>query len=183
MSIKPDALPIQSREALESIAKVNHVSDKVYLIGIRGYFRDTLGIAGKNDRNIYDDAIFLVTPEFTLAFNGNADPSVNRPGVAVLKAGVHPYRKGKHGLTGNRKPYPALRPATPGEQLPVLRDGKPSVGIAINIHKGSRSTTSSLGCQTIYPEQWEKFITSVYAAMSASKQSVIKYILVEKPNL
>lgn len=183
--MKPVARPTQSRGAIESIATVKGVTDKVYLVGIRGYFRDSLGVPGKNDRGIYDDAIFLRTPEAILAFNANADPSVKRPGIAVLKAGVHPYRKGQHGLSKPvAKRYDALRPATVGERLPVKRDGKgDDYGVAINIHRGQYTSTSSEGCQTIYPTQYKEFIDAVYRAMDKAGQKTIKYILVEKPDL
>ncbi len=178
--------PTQSREALESIAKVKGVTDEVYLVGIRGFFRDSLGEPGKNDRGVYDDAIWLVTPKHIWSFNANADPSVKRPGIAVLKAGVHPYKKGIHGLSKPaHKQYRALRPATAGEKLPVRRDGSAgdSFGVAINIHRGSYTSTSSEGCQTIYPSQWNQFIQLAYKAMDDTKQQVIKYVLVEKPDL
>jgi len=156
---------------------------KVALVGIRGFFRDSMGKPGKNDRGIYDDAIFLVTPDSVLAFNANTDPSVSRKGIAVLNPGVHWYKKGRHRIS--RPPsYPALRPATPGEKLPVTRDGVgQSEGVAINIHKGSYNSTSSEGCQTIYPDQWDEFIDSVYHAMDAQKQAEIPYVLIVKPDL
>jgi lysozyme len=54
----------------------------------------------------------------------------------------------------------------------------------INIHKGGNTTTSSLGCQTIHPSQWDSFINLVkdqakrYFGDKWNK-SVIPYVLFE----
>jgi lysozyme len=169
---------ITKAEALKFIAETP--IEEVYLIGIRGYYQDTMGKPGVNDRGIYDDAICLVAPSLFLTFNSNTDPSIFRPGIATLIPGKHTYKKGKHKISGPH-PYPALRPATPDESLPVTRDGKEGVskGIAINIHKGSYNSTSSEGCQTIYPDQWQEFIDAVYAQMDQHGQHTIPYYLVE----
>lgn len=155
------------------------LADKVILLGIRGYYKDTMGKPGVNDLNLYDDAICIISPDYFGAFNANTDPSKQTPGIATLKPGIHPYRKGNHGISRPGGGYPALRPATIGEKLPVMRDGRDSIGIAINIHKGGFNTTSSLGCQTIYPDQWSEFINKVYEEMGRHKQKVVKYVLVE----
>lgn len=154
----------------------------VYLIGFRGYYLDTMGKPGVNDRGIYDDCICIVAPDVFLAFNGNTDPSRFRPGIATLIPGVHMYRKGKHGITTHTDGgYPAFRPATPNEALPVTRDGQPGIheGIAINIHKGGYTTTSSEGCQTIHPDQWIEFQTKAYELMDKHNQQTIPYILTD----
>lgn len=171
--------PKLSRAA--ALSKVNvSFPERTFLLGIRGYYQDSMGKPGVNDRGIYDDAIFLITPDQFLAFNANTDPSVTRKGIAVLKPGLHYYKKGKHKIT-SPKGYPALRPATPDEGLPVIRDGQgESRGIAINIHKGGYNTTSSEGCQTIYPDQWQGFIDTVYAAMDKAGQKTIPYLLIEE---
>jgi hypothetical protein len=154
-------------------------SNLVYLIGIRGYYQDTMGKPGINDRGIYDDAMIIIAPGVYITFNANTDPSVTRPGIATLTFGRHLYKKGKHKISGPN-PYPALRPATPDESLPVTRDGKDGIfkGIAINIHKGGINTTSSEGCQTIHPTQWEEFIKTVYSLMDRYQQDIIPYHLV-----
>jgi lysozyme len=179
----PPSRPQQAKSKTQALLTKARVADEVALVGIRGYYRDTMGEVGKNDRGIYDDAIFLISPNAYATFNANTDPSVKRQGIAVLKPGVHRYRKGKHGL---RKPgggYPALRPASPGEQLPVHRDDEgDSMGIAINIHKGGTRTTSSEGCQTLYPSQWEAFISLAYSEMDRAGQKTIPYLLVEEGN-
>jgi hypothetical protein len=105
-----------------------------------------------------------------------------RKGIATLIPGVYRYRKGKHGISKGAG-YPALRPATKDEALPVVRDEEgESIGHHINIHRGSRASTSSLGCQTIAPAQWNSFINLVYGEMDRYQQSTIAYLLVERKN-
>ncbi len=177
--VAPPSRPQQKRELTEKLIRAAGIDQQVCLVGIRGYYLDTMGEKGTNDRGIYDDAIFVVSPSVYAAFNANTDPSVFRKGIASLKPGVHLYRQGRHGIS--RGPgYPALRPATKNEGLPVTRDGEPDgVGIAINIHRGSNNTTSSLGCQTIPPAQWDAFIALVYSEMKRYNQKTIPYLLVE----
>jgi lysozyme len=171
-------LPEQS--ARELVAPFR-LTDKVMLLGIRGYYKRTMGDPTKNDRNIYDDAIFIISNNGYWAFNANTDPSTFKKGIATLLPGVYRYRKGKHGISRPGGGYPALRPATPGEKLPVYRDSTgESMGIALNIHKGGYKTTSSEGCQTIHPSQWDQFIKKVYELMDECNQSTIPYVLVEE---
>lgn len=158
----------------------------VYLAGVRGYYFDTMGKAGANDRGIYDDAIFVFGPMTFAAFNANTDPSAFKPGVASLLPGVHWYRPGNHGISKPGGGYPAFRPATKGEMLPVRRDGEAAVpskrpGVAINIHKGGYNTTSSAGCQTIHPSQWTAFHALVTAELKRAGQPKFPYILIEGP--
>ena len=177
----PPSRPQQAKSKTQALLTKARVDDAVALVGIRGYYRDSMGVPGENDRGIYDDAIFLVSQNAYAAFNANTDPSVRRAGIAVLKPGVHRYRKGKHGLSKPGGGYPALRPANPAEELPVTRDGQgDSMGIAINIHRGGYNSTSSEGCQTIYPSQWESFISLLYSEMDRAGQKTIPYLLVEE---
>lgn len=135
-----------------------------FVAGIRGYYRDTLGAPGVNDRGIYDDALFLVSPLAFASYNGNTDPSRMRKGrgfgaakgMAVLKPGLWlAHRFGMH-----RGKYLAL--VQTGGQVTVIRDGDPpypDTGLfGINIHRGGWTGTSSLGCQTVHPAQWPAFI-------------------------
>jgi lysozyme len=162
--------------------KLLQEGDAVKLIGVRGYYRDSMGAVGRNDRGIYDDALFIVSPTHFSAWNGNTDPSVARKGIAALAPGVHRYRKGKHGITRPGGGYPAFRPATPGEQLPVTRDGEtnPRPGVAINIHRGGYSTTSSEGCQTVPPSQWDKFYAALAGELARHRQTTFPYILTDQ---
>jgi len=160
----------------------------LFVFGVRGYYRDTMGKSGYNDRGIYDDAIFIVGPESFAAFNANTDPSAHRSGVASLIPGWHPYRPGNHGISKPGGGYPAFRPATPGEALPVKRDGESQIpsarpGVAINIHKGGYTTTSSLGCQTIHPAQWAAFQSLLTLELKRAGLTRFWYGLIEGPIL
>jgi lysozyme len=182
MSIIPTSKPQAKRH--EILAKVPTWVIERYqliLVGIRGYYCDTMGEAGKNDRGIYDDAMFIVGPAFFGSYNANTDPSCSdrqKPDVAVLCPGVHLYKTGKHKIMSPLG-YAAFRPASKSEELPVTRSGKPSMGVAINIHKGGVNGTSSLGCQTIPPAQWESFRSTTYMLMKMYNQDVLPYVLVE----
>ncbi len=155
----------------------------VFLVGVRGYYEQSMGSPLGNDRGLYDDAIFIMSRADFRAFNANTDPSRVRKGygfgakkgMAVLQPGVWQYKIGLHkGL------YRALRQAGP---VMVKRDGEPAYldrgWFGINIHKGGRNTTSSLGCQTLPPAQWEEFITTVSALTDRHHQKIIPYILIE----
>jgi hypothetical protein len=130
-----------------------------FLCGDRGYYLDSMGAPGKNDRSIYDDALFLVTPNAFAAFNANTDPSAyraatsKRKGMAVLQPGIWPcYQFDTH---NGSAPHPAI--CQRKGPVTVLRDGgELDTGMfGINIHRGGYRGTSSEGCQTIPPAQWE----------------------------
>ena len=175
----PNSRPQQAKEKTLSMVIKSGIVDRVALVGIRGYYSQTFAPSG-NQRGIYDDAIILLSPSVHATFNANTDPSVHRKGIAVLKTGIHRFRKGNHGISKPGGGYPALRPANAKEELPVTRDGiGDDMGIAINVHKGGYNTTSSLGCQTIYPPQWEGFINLVYSEMTRYEQKTIPYLLVD----
>lgn len=154
----PPAVPRLGRaDLLARVAaaghQLNRTTHPLIVVGIRGYY-SSMGVAGVNDRGIYDDALFIDTPNVTAAFNGNTDPSVAKTGIASLVPGFYPaYHLGLH-----RGQYQALiqRKAT----VTVRRDGgvTETGWFGINIHRGSNNSTSSEGCQTIPPAQWPGFI-------------------------
>lgn len=151
----------------------------VKLLGIRGYYKKTMRNPVANDFGIYDDAIFIISPDYFYSFNANTDPSITRKGIAVLKAGgVYLYKIGLHNM---KKPYKALRQYG---RVTVIRDGKDDTDTAtspfyIDIHKGGYNTTSSLGCQTIYPTQWTDFLSTVEREIAKNNQTIIPYCLIE----
>jgi lysozyme len=139
-----------------------------------------MGAPARNDRGIYDDAIFLVSPSAFVAFNANTDPSIRRRGVAVLRPGVWRYRVGIHGLSRPvRERYEALVQAAP---VTVRRDdvGDDTGWFGINIHRGATNTTSSIGCQTIPPAQWPEFMRLVKREMRKYGVPEIPYVLEEE---
>lgn len=158
------------------------------VVGIRGYYKNSMGAPKVNDRGIYDDAIFIYTPQLFAAFNGNTDPSVFRKktgtqkGIASLLPGVwFAHKFDKH-----KGQYMAICQRL--ANVTVKRDGDPNPDtgmFGINIHKGGFNTTSSLGCQTIHPNQWDSFISS---AIDQAKRfygadwnkKCIPYILLEE---
>lgn len=167
ITMLPPAKPRLSSTKLREMCKdygIDRAQHPLLIVGIRGYYRNTMGLPAVNDRGIYDDAVFIDTPNSTVSFNANTDPSRYRrgsgraqatKGMAMLKPGLWKcYKFGKH------KTYLAL--IQTGGHVTVLRDGTPDYDdtgyFGINIHRGGRTTTSSEGCQTIHPDQWKSFI-------------------------
>ena len=180
MNILPPHRPQELAATTAALLARAGVTEPVALLGERGYFRDSLGRPGENDRGIYDDALTLHTPAVHACFNANTDPSVTRRGVAVLKPGLWRYQLGVHNLSkpvGRR--YLALVQAAP---VTVHRDGgADDTGVfGINIHHGNFGSTSSLGCQTIYPAQWDSFFALVKGELLRHRQTVVPYLLIER---
>lgn len=181
MSMLPNSRPkLTHSEVLTLLSDYNLTAYPVKLVGIRGYYKQTMGNPVKNDRGIYDDAIFLLSPDGFLAYNANTDPSVTRTGVASLKVGgPYLYKIGMHNM---KAPYKALRQYG---RVTVQRDGGSEVTdtakapFYIDIHKGGFGTTSSLGCQTIPPAQWTAFLATVEDQLKRNKQTIVPYVLLE----
>lgn len=171
--------PIKSRilqitRTMWNSKKSGEALPSMFVCGIRGFFN-----TDKNKRNVYDDAICVISTDNVFAvYKANVDPSGFTKGVASLLPGVHVYKPGLHGIKkGN--PYPAFIPATAGKIVPVTREGSQIVttGSALNIHRGGNSTTSSLGCQTIQPSQWDQFYSLVRSQMAKVGFTEFYYIL------
>lgn len=191
MSMKPTSRPQISRDIVRKRMVEAGVTVPVSVHGVRGYYKNTMGKPGVNDRGIYDDAQFVITPDEVRAFNGNTDPSTyraghgtgNAKGMAMLKPGLWAFTLGLH-----RGQYLALRQKG---TFTVLRDGAEGPysdtgdGFGINIHRGGNHGTSSLGCQTIVPEQYDEYMSLIlnsvkkYYPNQDYRSVVIPYLLVE----
>lgn len=193
-AIIPEAKPRLSSSELHARIEpygIDRRAHPLVVVGIRGYYRNTMGAPNVNDRGIYDDAIFVDTTQVTAAFNGNTDPSTRRKGsgrgaskgVASLNPGVwYVHQFGLH-----RGKYLAL--CQTAGAVTVTRDGQPDYQdtgwFGINIHRGSYNGTSSLGCQTVHPDQWASFISLAvdqakrFAPSGAWRQQVVPYVLLD----
>jgi lysozyme len=168
--------PQLNEPAIRAILEANGVDQsKVAVVAIRGYYLDSMGKRGRNDRRIYDDAMFVVHPDGVERFQANTDPNGyrkgrgtgSRKGMAMLRPGIHRYGKGLH------KGRQAFRQC---ERFTVIRDGAPpyeDLGYhAINLHSGGYTSTSSLGCQTIPKSTWQRFKRSVYDLLDEYKNPI-----------
>jgi hypothetical protein len=89
-------LPNLSREQVLGLPGVADLAAAPAIIGIRGFFDQP----DHNQRGVYDDAAFFIGPakEDFKAFNWNTDPTITKPGMAVLQPGTYDWKKGLHGI-------------------------------------------------------------------------------------
>lgn len=174
----------------------------VFVLAVRGYRRDSMGKPGVNDVGIWDDAFFLVTPEWFLPENANTDPSRLgwNPGVGkpfgLLQPGVWYFYPGAHkGIT------PAFRQAddaTVAARLGIPHEGKFYVERSygpgdprnwkewghqqVNIHPGGNAGgTSSWLCQTLPKPRAKAWLQEGWDALKHHGMKTLPYILVEGP--
>ncbi len=177
-AVIPSSRPQQTRAATTKQLEAQGITDGFALLGVRGYYLKSMGSTTANDRGIYDDAILLVTPEAYVTFNANCDPSIFRKRIATLVPGVYTYKLGIHGLSKPKdKQYEALVQAG---KVTVARDGAgdESGWFGINIHRGGQNSTSSEGCQTIHPSQWDGFVALVKQELKRAGRKTIPYVLI-----
>lgn len=182
-NVIPASKPQLKKEDLIAQIQLTHLEFKMpdlFVVGIRGYYEDSMGKPNANDRGIYDDAIFIVGKNIFEAYNGNTDPSAFKKEMANLKPGIWPVYK----LDLHRGQYLAL--CQRAGNVTVIRDEKgPDTGMfGINIHKGGAWKTHSLGCQTIPPEQWPQFMAAFTEAAKALhgkayRDKVYTYVLLD----
>ncbi|GAO44111.1 hypothetical protein [Flavihumibacter petaseus] len=165
----PDMRPRMTDTELINLCKdrqapLDFEKHPIWVVGLRGYYLQSMGDPTRNDRGIYDDALFIITNRIFLAFNANTDPAVYKKGMPTLLPGIWTvYRLDDHRPVSGAPHYPAL--CQRGGPVTVERDqtGPDTGNHGINIHRGGYEKVSSVGCQTIYPDQWKEFINTVTA--------------------
>ena len=210
---KPQALRAQVRDLIRSHQRcytVEEWNNSVNVVAVRGYYLNSLGQLNKNDRGIYDDAKFIITVDHFSSYNANTDPSLWRSGVATLRAPqVVTYKPGYHGYN-SKYGHQAFRQRG---SVVVHRDGTedhpvgkshPRYGKCIarglwsdancakfwiNDHRGGKTTTSSAGCQTVPPNQWDAYRSTLELLLERHQPHLPRtkrwysYLLVEDPRL
>jgi len=156
------------------------VIEKTYVLGIRAYYKDSMGKVGENDRNLYDDAFVLFGKDFYDTYRGNTDPRLTASGKACLLPGVYGFVQGFHGY-GKPSGHKAFRTDNARQVLPVLRDGQKGIkeGVTINFHKGGVYSTNSAGCQTVPADVWDKEFYKESYALTDKTNKRFTYILIE----
>ena len=174
---RPGLAPSDVRKILKAFdIEVDNDSHHVAVLGIRGYYQDSMGVAGKNDRGLYDDAAYICSDARCHPFNFNTDPSAWRTGIATLKANaVYEFIPGKHKISSPTR-YAAFRQSG---AFTVTRDGTGDDRgyFGINLHRGGEEGTSSLGCQTVPPRQWREFRDLLFTLLETNEREVLS-----KPN-
>lgn len=181
---QPDDITRQVIEEWKHLIPEKHRDNPVVLLAVRGYFRDSMGKVGENDKGIFDDAAFLVSPRGVWAYNFNVDPSRDRKRIAQYKA---PQAVSfKQGIHGHSKPK--ARRYRAFEQVSKAHIHRHAVGkdygdFSMNIHRGSKSGgTSSAGCCTVpYGKQWDDFFAQACKEMDAEGQRLLWMVLLEYP--
>ena len=149
-------------EILKILDANNVDMSEAAVLALPGYWLDSMGKKGVNDRMTWDDAIIAYHPhQGFLRYQGNTDPNGYRKGygtaedtkgMATLKNGVWRFGTGRH---RGKKAFRQCMPFT------VRRDGNPPYDdtgwFAIDLHAGGENSTSSLGCQTLPASTFAQF--------------------------
>ena len=192
----PASRPKASRQTVEVAAlqawkAAGHKAEDFptkYVFASRAYYEDSMGKPDQNDVGIYDDALFILTPDHFSAWNANTDPS--RYGwnsgagkyMARLKPGVWSFRRLKHKINSPSGYMAFGQGSQPVTVERIRQDGTIATtesGIyGINLHRGGNTGTSSEGCQTIPPAQWPEFDKTLANIIGEGR---FAYILADGP--
>jgi len=181
MGIVPQNKPQYKREDAETILKIyKKPLDRCYLIAFRGYYSQTFQPRG-NNIGVYDDALVVISPDTFTTFNFNVDPSSQATGRANLCAGIWQFEIGIHNRSkAKSKQYTALIQDEAQFLIKRFNQGtKLESYRGINLHRGGNTTTSSLGCLTVPPIQWDSAINLIIAQMNKHNQKKIELILID----
>ena len=158
------------------------------VVAVRGYFPNTFFADGKNNFNVWDDAM-LVYENGTLlkTFNANTDPSKTNANLAMLDTGIYRFYRGRH-----KNRIDAFRAYPEGVRLKCKRQDArgrwfEAFCSAINIHDGGATDTWSAGCQTL-PNfkgnyQFNEFRDLVYRLMDKHHAKTVTYLLIDEKQM
>lgn len=189
MAIQPSQKPALALERVDYLLKrkgYDKHRSKVILVGIRGYYLDTIGEKGKNDYGHYDDFLAWVWPTGYATFNANTDPS--RIGwnpnagryMARLRTGIWDFVMRKH-----KNSYEAFGQGENKVAVDRVNEKNMVMDVTtglfgINIHKGGENSTSSEGCITLPADQWSEFKSLGYSLLKSRNQKSFKFILFDE---
>jgi lysozyme len=176
-----------------SVARPGVPLPDLFVLVVRAYYRDSMGVPRANDYGIFDDAFFIVSPFGYSPWNGNSDPSrIGWNGnagkyMARLKPGIYDFRRLKHHAsrpTGymafGQGPSPVtVERIKSGGTIAQTETGE----FGINLHRAGTSGTSSEGCLTVPQEQWIKFRNTLDDAILKTGVKTFSLILIEGPIL
>ena len=164
------------QESLDILSKhgLTLETNKLLMLAVRGYYANTFGVKGKDDRRVYDDALFIIAENYYTALQWNTNPSPSyRYGLAELLTGVYDVKKHKH--KGKYNAFQII-------EAKVKRDGKNGIFVGnfgINLHyDGEYIPSGSLGCQTGRKSEFIKWQPQVYNLMDSLGLKTFKYLLV-----
>lgn len=167
----PRALPRLSRPALMQALSRNGVNAEqrerggVMLVGVRGFHAPMLRREGA-DRWLYEDALFVISPEAFMSWHANLDPAGWRRDMGLptpenaptLKAGL--YAAHRYGKLGGRDPA-LIQTAGPVDVTwPDLPHGQP-VERTMPIRRGTVAAPAAAAGVPVAPRQWDSFIATV----------------------
>ena len=114
--------PKQTKEESLKICAEHGLSldkNKLIMLAMRGYYANTFGVKGKDDRRVYDDALFIISENYYKALQWNTNPSPTyKLGLAELIAGTYDVKKHLH--KGKYRAFQII-------EAKVKRDGKDGV--------------------------------------------------------
>jgi len=159
---------------------------ETFVLAVRGYFSKTIGEVG-NDINVYDDAHFIVSPLGISAWNSNVDPT--RYGwnakagkyMARLSVGCWKFQslihRGKYQAFGQGDNLVKVDRVRADESVARVETGL----FGINDHLGGVNGTSSEGCMTHPPQQWNGYRKKLNEVLALASLKQFDFILVEGP--
>ena len=188
-SIIPTDRPKISRAEIEAMLKAQNFDlskHKICIVGIRGYYKKSMGDPTKNDIGIYDDACAVISENEFATFNFNTDPSALAYGRGMVIAGLYfSYCIDVH--NGRKSKYPAVCQRL--GKVKLKRHGMDGIFegyFGANMHKGGINETSSEACQTIPTTQYDSFFNLVCKIVDKNLKKgqtrydfVIPYLLVD----